>query len=58
MYAGTKLEALYKDRAKLQRLRFEAAQREFEPEENGVKTSEPENKCPRGMEFIGEICGM
>ena len=58
MYAGKKLEELYKDRARLQRLRFEAAQREFEPEVNGVKTTEPEKKCPRGMEFIAKICGM
>ena len=57
MYAERELKDLYKDREKLRRMRFEAAQREFEPEENGVHSSGLKSRCPRGMQWIGEICG-
>ena len=57
MYAERELKGLYQDKEKLRTLRFEAAQREFEPEENGVSSSGLNTRCPRGMQWIGEICG-
>ena len=38
-------------------VRFASVDRDFEPLDEGLETSDVESKCPEGMMAEGEICG-
>lgn len=55
LHARQQLQTLYG--AQRERMKFEAANREFEPEEDGLHTTEVISKCKEGRVVRDDICG-